>query len=149
MIRMTETMKTSSFSHFSLVFFLAGAFIFLTAPLLLVVQSKYRGMPYYRKESRQLRRHYLQATVDVYCDRAKRGGEYPEYSVLLIREFLHSGNKITAEAWLRRGVTDWRNPALADYYAKLVSRGILTVPHPRSFRFYLKKKAKEFRNRHD
>lgn len=127
-------------------FFFFGLFIFLTAPAFLLVQSKYRGRPYYSKRSPQVLRHYLQATVDVYCDRAQLRGEYPEYSVLLIREFLHSGNKVSAETWLRYGVFEWRNPALAERYAKLVTRGILSVPHPESFAHFLRAKAKEFRN---
>lgn len=127
-------------------FFFIGLFVCLTAPLFLLLQSKYKGKPYYSKRSPQVLRHYLQMTVDVYCDRARLGGEYPEYSVLLIREFLSRGNKISAETWLRYGVFEWRNPALAELYAKLVTRGVLAVPHPESFAHFLREEAEEFRD---
>ena len=130
----------------SRMFFFLGLFVFLTSPLFLLIQSKYRGRPYYSKRSPQVLRHYLQMTVDVYCDRARLGGEYPEYSVLLIREFLARGNKISAETWLRYGVFEWRNPALAELYAKLVTRGVLSVPHPESFAHFLREEAEEFRD---
>ena len=134
-------------NKFLSVFF--GVCIFLSAPMLLFMQSKYHGTHRYTSDSRQLRLHYLQSTVDVFTDRAKRGNEYPEYSVLLIREFLHNGDKISAEAWLRRGITDWRNPALAECYESLIRQNVLSVPHPRSFRLYLKRKAKEFQTSHE
>ena len=130
----------------SRMFFFLGLFVFLTSPLFLLIQSKYRGRPYYSKRSPQVLRHYLQMTVDVYCDRARLGGEYPEYSVLLIREFLSRGNKISAETWLRYGVFEWRNPALAELYAKLVTRGVLSVPHPESFAHFQREEAEEFRD---
>lgn len=129
------------------VFF--GACIFFSAPMLLFLQSKYHGAHRYTSDSRQLRLHYLQSTVDVFTDRAKRGKDYPEYSVLLIREFLHNGDRISAEAWLRRGVSHWNNPALAECYESLIRQNVLSVPHPRSFRLYLKRKAKEFRSSHE
>lgn len=124
-----------------------GFLVFITAPLLLLVQSKYHGRHRYTADSEQLRLHYLQTTLDVFTDRARRGADYPEYSSLLIREFLHNGDRFSAETWLRKGVSDWRNPALADFYAELIRQRILSVPHPRSFRIYLKRKAKEFRKK--
>ena len=127
-------------------FFVIGLAVFLTAPLFLLLQSKYKGRSYYSKRSPQILRHYLQMTVDVYCDRARLGGEYPEYSVLLIREFLSHDNKVSAETWLRYGVFEWRNPALAELYAKLVTRGVLSVPHPESFARFLREEAEEFRD---
>ena len=140
-------MITPQKSKFYSVLF--GVCIFLSAPVLLFLQSKYHGTHRYSSDSRQLRQHYLQATIDVFTDRAKRGKDYPEYSVLLIREFLHNGNRISAEAWLRRGITDWNNPALAEYYELLIRQNVLSVPHPRSFRLYLKRKAKEFQAAHE
>ena len=127
-------------------YILLGLFVFLTAPLLLLAQSKYKGRPYYSKKSPQVLRHYLQMTLDVYCDRVRLGGEYPEYSVLLICEFLARGNKLSAETWLRYGVLECRNPALADLYAKLVTRGVLSVPHPQSFARFLRAEAERFRH---
>ena len=141
---MKNPLKEKSLFSASAIF---GLCIFFSAPLLLFLQSKYHGVHRYTADSRQLRQHYLQTTVDVFTDRVKRGGEYPEYSVLLIREFLHNGDKVSAEMWLRKGITDWRNPALADFYDSLIRQNVLTVPHPRSFRLFLKRKAEEFRKK--